>query len=510
MKTYILLLTGLLIFNTESSFAQPGTLDSSFGKNGKVTTQIDKKTTGGAAALIQADGKIVVAGYWELDYYFSSLALIRYEPDGKVDSSFGVNGVVHLSREDTCDVFAIAMDNKQRILVAGSIYVKGNLCMLLVRYKPNGSRDKHFGTKGRVITAFAGFENALATAINIQHGKILLAGVVNNHVNNVAALVRYKTNGTPDSSFGTDGKVVTDTAMHINVSGVTIQKDEKIVVGGSAGPPFGARDFAVLRFKPDGRPDKTFGINGSAIFDFGADDEAGAIALQQDQKIVLGGESNGDFLLARYQPDGTLDSSFGNNGKVLTDFFNSLDYIRSLAIQSNGKIIAAGESAHENIPGYDFSVARYKPAGSLDKSFGLNGKVTTDFYDPDDYGNSVVIQQDGKIVVAGISGRKFALARYIGDPVTHNVFSRYDFSKKAFRETAVQLSPNPVKDMLHIENLSPSSKTISLLDISGRVLQKSITANSTYTISTKQLPAGIYFIKIDEGDKTTSLKFVRQ
>ena len=174
-------------------------------------------------------------------------------------------------------------------------------------------------------------------------------------------------------------------------------------------------DFALIRYNTDGSLDPGFGIEGKVITDFsGTNDEALGVAIQADNKIVAVGGSpspatNNDFVLARYNTDGSLDNTFGNGGKVSTDFLGEYDRATAVAIQSDQRIVVTGTANQNTAP--SFAVARYDANGSLDTNFGNGGKVTTDFSTPA-AANSLVIQSDNQIVVAGEAGSHFALARY--------------------------------------------------------------------------------------------------
>jgi uncharacterized delta-60 repeat protein len=171
--------------------------------------------------------------------------------------------------------------------------------------------------------------------------------------------------------------------------------------------------------------DPAFGSNGKVATDFGGSgDYVFAVALQPDGKIVAAGrkimDSHSDFALARYNPDGSLDTSFANNGKVTTAFSaTSSDLSYSIAYQPDGKIIVAGETG--NYPIFDFALVRYTGDGQLDSSFGSNGKVATDFFGQSDQSYAVALQPDSKIVVAGLTHQgssplDFGLARYLSPP----------------------------------------------------------------------------------------------
>jgi uncharacterized delta-60 repeat protein len=218
-----------------------------------------------------------------------------------------------------------------------------------------------------------------------------------------------------DPTFGGTGKVTTDFAgSDDSAYSVTLQADGKIVAAGSSAP---VSDFAVVRYNTDGSLDTSFGGTGKVRTDVISYDVATSVAIQTDGKIVVAGYASGsnyDFALVRYHTDGSLDTSFGGMGKVTTDF-GSDDFASSVAIQADGKIVATGSSG--GLSNNDFALVRYNSDGSLDASFGGTGKITTDFGSrAEDQARSVTIQADGKIVAAGYSGHTathdFALVRY--------------------------------------------------------------------------------------------------
>jgi uncharacterized delta-60 repeat protein len=293
------------------------------------------------------------------------------------------------------------------------------ICLPTQVYAAAGDLDTTFGTGGKVITDFPETDDE-AFAVAIQpDGKIVVAGptVVDGAVD--FGLARYKLDGSLDVSFGTGGKVTTDFSGSQSIAtAVAIQRDGKIVVAGltDAG---GVPDFALARYNPDGSLDPTFGTGGQVTTDFsGGNDQAFGVAIQSDGKIVVAGVATIDFALVRYNPDGSLDTRFGTGGKVTTDFSGDSDHAHGVAIQPDGKIVVAGTAGFA-----EFALARYNTDGTLDTGFRTDGKLTTDFSGGIEQAHGVAIQPDGKIVVVGVAGEDFALARYNGDGTLDTSFS---------------------------------------------------------------------------------------
>jgi uncharacterized delta-60 repeat protein len=335
MKKSTSLLAICMLFINMVSFSQAGSLDSSFGRDGKVTTKAPSDDTFGNSVAIQADQKIVVAGYVYngLNYDF---ALVRYEPNGKRDIDFGTKGKVSadFGGDDIGHSVAIQADGK--IVVAGSAFDGIDFGFALARYKSNGALDSSFGRNGKVITGFGGYAEGVDVAIQAD-GKIVVSGYCDNGPYADFALTRYEANGRLDSSFGLNGKVISDfNGREDNGLGSAIQSNGKIVVAGYASDEFDG-DLALIRYKSNGKPDSSFGVNGKVTTDFGSFsyDIGYSVAIQADGKIVVGGLTDvHDYvhsLLARYKPNGTPDSSFADNGKL-----EGRNPIYSIAIQSDG------------------------------------------------------------------------------------------------------------------------------------------------------------------------------
>jgi uncharacterized delta-60 repeat protein len=401
-----------------------GSLDLTFRGMGRVTTDFGANDFA-AAVAIQPDGKLVVAGT-TLTFTFGTgvgaFAIARYHPDGRLDLAFGSGGKVVTDFGDNGSAFllAVALQHDGKIVAAGGVIVLGRGGIALARYNPDGSPDLTFGVGGKVVTEL-GYSYAVALALQ-PDGKIVVAGRSSNFF--VAGLyivspgghftvARYNPDGDLDVTFGTGGTRITDFGDDDAASAVGLQSDGKIVVAGGT-ISSGNVSFALARYTADGNLDPTFGTGGKVTTDFGHGEEAFALALQPDGKIVVAGGSafgSGDFALARYGADGNLDPAFGTGGKVAADF-GAAEAAAALAIQPDGKIVVTvNVFISRNVPpSYDRSIlARYTSAGGLDPAFGTGGKVDVDLT------SALAIQPDGRIVVAGTSGRDFAVARYTGD-----------------------------------------------------------------------------------------------
>ena len=415
------------------ALAAAGDLDPTFGKAGKVTTFVGPTPGEANAVAIQSDGKIVTAGGTDVDGNQSDFVLTRYNPDGSLDASFSGDGIVTTSFTPNDDhAFDVAIQTDGKIVAvgySGSGTANFNDTKLtLARYNTDGTLDPTFGSGGIVRTDVGpcdDYGNAVAMQTD---GKIVVSGASffgANCDNATFTVARYNPDGTLDPTFGRGGTVTTDFTAGRDFSwSVALQSDGKIVLGGVAGCCDNAT-FGLARYNTDGSLDSTFGKRGKVTTDFTPFvDWGNELAIQADGKIVEAGFSgvgggNGAFALARYNTNGSLDTTFGKRGKLTTDFTAFDDQAIGVAIQSDGKLVAAGTSNQGCCADTQFALARYNTNGTLDTTFGSGGKLTTNFAAFDDVGSDVAIQADGKIVVAGVSFNAahnhsaVALARYL-------------------------------------------------------------------------------------------------
>ncbi|WP_269661337.1 calcium-binding protein [Streptomyces cinnabarinus] len=390
--------------------AAPGDLDTDFSGDGRVVTDLADDDQAYDVA-VQPDGKIVSVGT-STDYSVleGRWALTRHNADGTPDTGFGDGGTVTTAINNMepdlqwSEANAVALQPDGRIVVAGYSW-RGyeNCCWFTVaRYNSDGSLDNTFSDDGRFFADIDGPTEARDVAID-SSGRIVVAGYTGGEV----AVVRLNGNGTPDTSFGGDGTVTADPSPEPNEAGggahaLVLQPDGKIVVGGDVGST--RFDFSLMRFTTNGDLDTGFDGDGMVRTDFGDYETVEGLALQSDGRIVAAG---GDSL-ARYHTNGSLDTGFDGDGKVVVSGGAAWD----LALQpADGRIVLAGS----NGAGGNFAVLRYNTDGSQDTGFGSGGVATADFGGGDSV-RGVAVQSDGKIVAAGRGGAEgdFALARFQG------------------------------------------------------------------------------------------------
>jgi uncharacterized delta-60 repeat protein len=342
---------------------------------------------------------------------------------GDLDPTFGSGGIAVASFARTYShPEAVALQPDGKIVVAGWTPSTANgdgLSFALARFNVDGSLDPGFGSTGKVITDIPGYPYAEADAIALQaNGQIVVAGWANTSFGGSAstfALARYNGDGSLDTSFGTNGRLTTNFTAggQASAQGVVVQADGKIVAAGSASAPGGPMTFALARYNADGTLDSTFGVGGKVITAPVAGNPAwiNDLALQPDGKIVVAGSSQdpknariSSFALARYNADGSVDTSFGSGGSVLVGqfgpyYFSELS-ARNVFVQTDGRIVAVGEAVMADPflipnPSAPF-VQRYHSDGSPDTTFG-QGSFANEGIQP----AGALLQPDSKIVVSG-------------------------------------------------------------------------------------------------------------
>ncbi|MDD5569895.1 MAG: T9SS type A sorting domain-containing protein [Bacteroidales bacterium] len=489
-KNHFLLLFTLILFNFIN--AQPGTLDYSFGTNGIVKTCIGGCSYASTMAL-QTDCKIVVAGSSN-----DSFAVVRYNIDGSLDTTFGLNGIVETKiGNNRNDANSVAIQTDGKIVVSGTIY-GSNYNFETVRYNTDGSLDTAFGSNG-IVTTDVGSNYEWVSAIVLQtDGKILVAGTSGTSYNKFA-IVRYNTDGSLDNTFGSNGIITTNVgSSNVGAGDIKVQQDGKIIVTGTADSK-----FATVRYNTDGSLDNAFGANGIVKTLIGSSSGAGPIAIQTDGKIIVAGSSYDYieyFAMARYNTDGSLDTAFGTNGIVA-----SLPYIgggaSDIALQTDGKIVGTG-----TIRTYlELFVVRCNVDGSLDNTFGSGG-VSTLTVENSGYASSIAVQSDGKIIVAGFSGypdNSFEVVRYNGTNAGISEISN---------NNCISVFPNPASDKIFVDikkiNISENLE-ISIYSIDGRLLLQQKAKKPNNEIDIHHFSKGIYFLKLNNEKYSEVKSFVK-
>ena len=383
---------------------------------------------------VQPDGKIVVCGrIFEYDDAANTITvsffLARYHPNGTLDASFGTNGkvVAPINPDGEFVGEDIALQPDGKIVAVGY----SNIGFAVNRYNSDGTLDASFGTGGRVVTP-GGLANKVAVQAD---GKIVVVGHGSLDPNSTGfAVVRYNPNGSLDTSFGDGGKVITlFSNPYAFAYAVMLQPDGKIVVAGHSGNSVvSSSNFALARYNADGSLDSGFGVGGKVVHVIpNSELYFNDAVLQPDGRIVVVGyvssANSGATVIVRYNANGSVDTGFAANG-IFTSPSNFFGGASDIAIQRDGKIVSIGTGRISD-DSYGFAVLRLNPNGAPDSNFGTNGRVITPIGAGYSYGSAIALQADGKILGFGktyTGDGDTAIVRYSGDYVAPRL-TNFDF-----------------------------------------------------------------------------------
>ena len=398
--------------------ADPGRLDTFFSHDG-IQTAFANGAVGYAVAIDHHD-RIVVAGSTLAAH--PDIALTRFTPGGRLDATFGRGGKVVTDLGANDYAFDVAIEDDGGIVVIGERRAAASDRFVVQRYRPNGTLDPGFANAGTALTGFGRrYQGAGAVAI-APGGRIVVVGSTSNGITSRSAVARYLIDGRLDRSFDGDGRATIDVSSSAEqLTDVTIQADGRIVAIGWAEVSL-VPVFSAVRFTTDGRLDQGFAGDGIARVDIapGAD-RARAVATQSDDKIVIvGGVSDtgrDEWGVIRLGPHGRLDQTFGAHGKLVTNFGPGFDEASAVAVQDNGKLLVAGRIREDDRAKDDIGLLRLKPGGGHDRTFAAGGRALTDVAGGSDAARDLTIASNGKIVVTGEATiekiRRFVVARYL-------------------------------------------------------------------------------------------------
>jgi uncharacterized delta-60 repeat protein len=476
---------------------------------------------------LQNDRKVIIAGGDG-----SSVFLIRIDTTRELDNSFGNGGKVYCS---FCNMytfkkvdFKIQTDNK---IVLGSSYFDDSTSLaslLVARFNSNGSLDSSFGTFGKVISPIGNYYSYCNGIAILPDGKILASGSANDSIfNNNGfdfALRKFNNDGTIDTAFGQQGAATTHIgATNNEAKAVAIQTDGKIIqVGVTRDDIYGFDDCVIVRYNQDGSLDSSFNQTGiirislSESYDF-----ATSVIIQEDNKILIAGSAqntlyNYNLALIRFNIDGTLDSTFGTNGIVLTDLSGG-DFGNSVALQPNGKIILAGSTRIED--NSSFVTVCYNTDGTLDDTFGLDGIISTSFGNGDSEGMAVTVLDFDEIIIAGWCNNGTP-GNFNSDVALARLYFIFSVGLTNYKENplGIIVYPNPIYHDFYINYILelPQNITIKLIDIQGKTLQvllensfKQPGKYSDHFIIDRNISPGTYFIEISTQELKKSIKVVK-
>ncbi|MES2543564.1 MAG: T9SS type A sorting domain-containing protein [Bacteroidota bacterium] len=424
MKILKLLFILSLSILSNDLIAQSGALDPTFDGDGIVTTNVSTTPSidAGNAAVVQPDEKIVVVGDST-----NRFTVVRYNTDGSFDTTFNTYGVSFPFQVSIG--YAVALQSDGKIVAAG----KSSGGLQLVRLNADGSFDNTFSTDGKIFIANFNGSIFVKSVVVASDGKILVAGYTGISPNRDFAVFRFNTDGTLDTTFDTDGIVTTAIGTGNDLANtMIIQSDNKILVAGQA-IIAGNYDFALVRYNVDGSLDTAFGGTGKVTTPIGTNvDIIKAIDLQTDGKIVVSGHSVNSTInyiaVARYDTNGILDPGFDSDGKSIFIAGTST----ALKVLSDGKILI------NSTVNTDYSVTRLNTDGSLDITFGSNGYTTHSI--GADASNYLIVKTDDSIIIGGTSDNRITIIQFSANGNLINSFQSPEigFENRFIETMAIQ------------------------------------------------------------------------
>lgn len=473
-----------------SGFAQAAFFDPTFGTSGKVVVPFSG-TEGGnfEGVVVQPDGKIIVGGN-----YNDKATIVRYNINGSLDASFALGGT-YTSTTWTTPLYDIALQPDGKVLGVGETNI-GEYVFYTVRLNTDGTPDVSFGAGGSVTTDLGSFSNDRGHDLVIQSdGKIVLVGETSP--NNIG-VVRLHSNGIIDSSFGTYG---IEKSIYGNARDVAITPDGKIVICGYATASHGY-SLMALRYMPNGILDTSF--NHTGIVYNNSASWGSAVLVQPDSKILLLGSGGGNFFVVRYNVDGTVDNSFGTDGIASIDFYGRDDLGYDFCFTPDGKILITGASVAPDDKA-ELAITCLNGNGTVDHSFGNDGRLINAILGFEDYGLAIALQADGRIVVAGHSYRSMPPGNYRSPSISRYIQNTSSINNNYKPFYNLLLYPNPTNERLFVSSdeqvICARIANAIGCDIGGILFE-----TSSRSFNMKELSSGIYFFRIMFEDGSVAIE----
>jgi len=517
------LLLAASLFASCPIFSQPGSLDITYGIGGKVTNNLGENAQA-YDSVLQADGKLIVVGDTYSIAPGSSFLISRYLTDGSLDTTFNGSGYTSLLARDHAMASGVAVQSDGKIVVVGTAMAPGGTGsnssdMMVVRLNADGSLDTSFGDSGIQVVVLPYSQNLRDVLIQ-SDGKIVAGGLftwLSNPNADTPGLIRFNANGSIDTSYGENGYVYTPGVFRGEITKMHFAEDESIV---ALGRTFIINNYLILKYDSNGSLINSFGPNGTGIVQVPiTEGNVGNFTFAPDGSFYGGGAiisgNKTNTFVTKYFPNGTIDHSFADNGKLIKDIgiINGIDYLSGvvdLALDKNNQLLlglSCGIGTN-----YDFGLLSYSPEGVLNTAFGNNGLFITNFGAGHDYFETMVVQEDNKIILIGNKGLQ-VLARI-------NNASILSTDSAVANAAQIYISPNPVNDDTSLVVALQKQTVISseLVDSKGTFIGKIHTDinypagkhSDKMNLQQFHLDRGIYFLKIyTDGKYLKTIKIVK-
>jgi uncharacterized delta-60 repeat protein len=500
----VLFLLLIIHLTSAQSIAQAGFLDPTFANNGILDIDLGSEEDYGYDIAVQPDGKIIVVGTTIFNWSYLPYVM-RLNPDGTLDNTFSADGIAYVDISATDDeASSVVIQPDGKIVIGGN----GNYHFALVRLNSDGSLDNTFGTNGIATTEFGTSSDNLYSIVLQPDGKIVASGTKYLNIDSrMFATARFNSDGTLDTSFSGDGKITTQIGTMLDFClGNALQSDGKIVLVGTTETTTSSK-IALVRYNPDGTLDTSFGANGIVRTAVGEDAIGIGLALQPDDKIVVTGyskttfASNSELVTLRYNTDGSLDNTFDTDGIVFTPFGTAGGAGVDVLVQTDGKIVAVGRTSYD--ADGDFAIVCYNSDGSLDNTFNDDGIANTAINNEMDGAVGVAQQPDGKIVVTGYTTNNglidVVVARFLTSMNT-------SISEINHSSHAIKISPNPMIDQTTIiTDFNLINAVLTITDCNGQIVIRMDNINGQSVVFDRNgLTSGVYYINFSVANEVVA------
>jgi uncharacterized delta-60 repeat protein len=493
------------MIGTNCLIGQAGTIDQTFGENGYVTANLGSNGSQFTQFVAQSDGKFLAFGY----HYFGEIKLVRYLSNGQLDTGFGADGVATVNEETTSTV-AGGLTPDGKIVVAFTKSDPNGILgstLMVARFKSDGELDAGFGTNGILNLASLGTVRGLSEAIHVlANGDFIVIGVGADGQKEIIA-TKVKANGTLDENFGTDGKLIILANHDVNQVKSARQVGNRIAIA-SAGWDY--PEMNVHQIFDNGVRDPSFGTNGHTAINLQNIVAIGGVCISPNGGVAVAiSEYSGNVLIVKkIKSNGTHDSSFGGDGSSTLHLSESAT-ASGIALQQDGKLLIGGMAGLGE--GEDFVVGRFNADGTPDASFGNDGIAK--HLDPahNHCSTNMLMQPDGKLLLGGFTQNTglSSMVRYLTGAVNSTAEGVKPVSD-------LSINPNPVtgaKAAVNFTLKENATVTFEVFDMAGQLLSTS-TKQLMHGLQVEQvqvadLPAGTYLLSIRTGNGHVTEKLVR-
>lgn len=511
MKNFNHFFTTAFILISLNLNAQTNGVDPNFGDEGMVKTDINGKFDDATDIYILDNGKILAAGNSMVGSHYE-FAVAQFLSDGTLDESFGESGFATIEFSTFhCLVKAITVQEDGKIILVGNYDNNYYTDPAIARFNEDGTIDTTFGVDGLVKFDLSAQFDDFNDVVVQPDGKIVVAGSSYKYGTDDFLLVRFNEDGSTDNSFGVDGFVYSDFDETEDVIySVLLQKDKKILVSGYSG--YGSVYFAAARYLENGLLDPTFSIDGKITIESGSRaDKSYSMAFQSDSSIVLAGNHHAgatdEYMFARISTFGVLDNTFGTGGILYISTLNATDIIKDVVVQSDDKIVACGSRNNEAV------FVRVTRNGALDNTFGVDGILMLAEADNTNILNALAITADNFVIGAG-SANQDDYSDFLLLQINVDIQSSIHNTNGVI--VSDNIYPNPAKNNITIKLNTEfgNLQEIGIYSLNGEEVYSQRHVSSQHSISItlpSQLQPGLYFVnlKYEKGNTSTKIQIIK-